>query len=64
LLELARDLRDLGVTSCDLAGVKLEFGPIPVKPMALTPEDVVELARASAEAAREESEKIAMWSAS
>lgn len=42
----------------------MTFGPVPPTPMKLDPEDVVEMARAAAEKALTEAEKVAMWSAS
>jgi predicted Zn-dependent protease len=64
LLELAKDLRDLGVTKADLCGLSLEFGPIPVQAKPLDAEDLVEMAKEAASKALAENDRIAMWSAS
>jgi hypothetical protein len=63
LLELAGDLRKLGVTSCNLCGVELVFGPIPQATRPLDAEDVVEMARAAVKGVAVSEEMLATWSA-
>lgn len=64
MIDLARDLRDLGVTKADLCGLSLEFGPIPVVARPLDPDDLVEMAKDAASKAIAENDRIALWSAS